>query len=67
LVPTTSSTFFPAPAAAALLDEEPPLVEVLLGALLLEPLEQAARAIGMTAATAMPATRTDFRCAIRSS
>jgi hypothetical protein len=41
------------------------LAELLLE--LLEPLEQAARAIGITAATAMPATRADFRCVIRSS
>jgi hypothetical protein len=41
--------------------------ELLLVVELLEPLEQAASAMGMTAATAMPATRTDFRCAIRSS
>jgi hypothetical protein len=58
------------PAAAALLAavlgaELPLVVELLLE--LLEPLEQAASAIGITAATAMPATRTDFRCAIRSS
>jgi hypothetical protein len=55
------------PAAAALLaavlGAELPLVVELL----LELLEQAASAIGITAATAMPATRTDFRCAIRSS
>jgi hypothetical protein len=54
------------PAAAALLGAELlPVVELLLE--LLEPLEQAASAIGIAAATAMPATRTDFRCAIRSS
>jgi hypothetical protein len=55
------------PAAAALLDVL--LAPVLAAGLLelLELLEQAASDIGMTAATAMPATRTDFRCAIRSS
>jgi hypothetical protein len=53
------------PAAAALL--EVLLAPVLAAGLLELLLEQAASAIGMTAATAMPATRTDFRCAIRSS
>ena len=46
--------------------ELPPLAALLLE-LLLELLEQAARTMGITAATAMPATRTDCRYAIRSS
>jgi hypothetical protein len=55
------------PAAAGLLLEllvELPPVVVLLE---LELLEQAAKAIGMTAATVMPTTRADFRYDIRSS
>jgi hypothetical protein len=58
------------PAAEALLELLLLALALVLAALellLLEPLEQAARARGMTAATAMPATRTECRCAIQSS
>jgi hypothetical protein len=60
--------------AAALLELLPALLLaavllelLLLELLLLELLEQAARAIGMTAATARPATRTECLRAIQSS
>jgi hypothetical protein len=55
--------------AAGLLDEPPPAAEEPPDELgvLLELLEQAARAIGMAAATVMPAIRPERRYVIRSS